>query len=355
MPRKKKKPFNRLPNGFGSIKKLSGNRRKPFAVYAPSRLVHGVMFPGELLECVETWEQGYERLVLYKTNKEWERKKKKEKLYTFAEVYELFYREKYELSLKKYSDSSKNSTNAAYKHCEPLYDMVFSEIDYDDLQNCIDGCIGQLKHASLELIKNLYRGMYAYALKHNITDTDYSSYVEIRIADDDEKGVPFTEQDLVKLWQSDLPAANAAIILCYSGWRISEFVNIEIDFENQVFKGGMKTQAGKNRIVPIHPSILPRVRLYADNPITYPPTFRNNLYTALERLKIEKHTPHDCRHTFSWLCDKYGVDPLSKKIMLGHSLGTGVTDAVYGHRTTEELRSEIEKIAIIDHAANFSE
>lgn len=33
-----------------------------------------------------------------------------------------------------------------------------------------------------------------------------------------------------------------------------------------------------------------------------------------------------------------------RKRMLGHSFGNDITNAVYGHRTLEELRTEIEKI-----------
>ena len=60
----------------------------------------------------------------------------------------------------------------------------------------------------------------------------------------------------------------------------------------------------------------------------------------------EKHTPHDCRHTFSALCEKYEVKENDRKRMLGHSFGGDVTNDVYGHRTLEDLRSEIEKIKI---------
>ena len=59
-------------------------------------------------------------------------------------------------------------------------------------------------------------------MKHSICDTDYAIYVEIQIPDDDEKGVPFTEEELQKLWASELPAARTAVILCYFGWRITE-------------------------------------------------------------------------------------------------------------------------------------
>jgi integrase len=60
----------------------------------------------------------------------------------------------------------------------------------------------------------------------------------------------------------------------------------------------------------------------------------------------KKHTPHDCRHTFSWLCDKYKVDDMSKHLIMGHSLGRDVEKSVYGHRTTEELNEEIQKIQV---------
>lgn len=344
MPRKKKKPFNRLPNGFGSIKKLSGNRRKPYAVYAPSKVINGVLVPGELIECVESWESGYERLVLYKANKEWEEKKKKESLYTFSEVYEMYYKEKYELSIKKYSESSIQSTQAAYKNCASLHNKVFVDLNYDDLQNNIDSHIGKLKHASLELIKSLYNGMYKCALKKGICEKDIAKFVEIRIEDDDENGVPFTESELNIIMQSDLYACKIATILCFSGWRISELLNIEIDRKNNLFCGGLKTSAGKNRIVPIHPFIMPLIEEMPEKLISSTKTYRDDFYKALDSLGIEKHTPHDCRHTFSWLCDKYNVDKLSKKKMMGHKIGNDVTDAKYGHRTIEQLKEEINKI-----------
>ena len=56
------------------------------------------------------------------------------------------------------------------------------------------------------------------------------------------------------------------------------------------------------------------------------------------------HTPHSCRHTFSRLCESYGVSEADRKRMLGHSFGNDITNGVYGHRSVEELRAEIEKI-----------
>ena len=56
------------------------------------------------------------------------------------------------------------------------------------------------------------------------------------------------------------------------------------------------------------------------------------------------HTPHSCRHTFSRLCESYGVREADRKRLMGHSFGNDITNGVYGHRSLKELWLEIEKI-----------
>lgn len=375
MPRKKKKPFNRLPNGFGSIKKLSGNRRKPYQALAPSKIVNGVIFPGEPLGYFEKWEEAYERLALYKANEEWKVRKKKEKLYTFAEVYQMYWRDKFELSVRKFSESSKYSTQAAFKNTAVLHERIFSELTREELQNVINEMAAptdpkkkKYKHASLEIVKNLYQGMYSYALREQIAAVDVQANVIIPIADDDQKGVPFSPDELYKLYQNlDSQIIQAAVIMCFSGWRITEFLSLEINLDDMIFFGGVKTAAGKNRTVPIHPDLVPLVQRYVKNPIPYNnSTFRKKWDKELEKIgilyftqihgkKIEtlKHTSHDCRHTFSWMCDKAGIDPLAKRIMIGHKPGDDVTDNVYGHRSLDELRTEIVKIKVPEFVTNL--
>ena len=74
---------------------------------------------------------------------------------------------------------------------------------------------------------------------------------------------PFTNDEIKTVWehQSD-PWVDTVLILLYSGWRISEFLNLkpeDIDLKEGTMKGGTKTKAGKNRIVPIHPKIRPLI------------------------------------------------------------------------------------------------
>ena len=72
--------------------------------------------------------------------------------------------------------------------------------------------------------------------------------------------------------------------------------------------------------------------------------FRRDMKNTLRKLGLPERTPHSCRHTFSRLCESYGVREADQKRMLGHSFGSDITNGVYGHRTVEELRAEIEKI-----------
>lgn len=132
--------------------------------------------------------------------------------------------------------------------------------------------------------------------------------------------------------------------MIYSGYRIAAYQKLEINLTEQYFKGGVKTRAGKGRIVPFNSIIVPFINPDLELFTMSTDTFRNRFKEELEKIGIPNHTPHDCRHTFSWLCDVFKVDELSKKMILGHSLGKDVTDLKYGHRTLDELRTEINKI-----------
>lgn len=57
------------------------------------------------------------------------------------------------------------------------------------------------------------------------------------------------------------------LIGIYSGWRPQELALLErgnVDIKEWTFIGGMKTDAGTNRTVPIHPKIQNIVKYYYD-------------------------------------------------------------------------------------------
>lgn len=348
----------RNPNGYGSVVKLSGKRRKPFMVRAAAKEVYHTDTGKTTIErpvigCFATRKEALEELAKYNVNP-YDIDMRKT---TFAELYNMYYEAKYINNVKTFSEASMYSTRAAFKNCASIHNMVFADLRKIHLQKVVDEC--PLKHSSLELIKNLFRQMYRFALENDFVDKDYSEFVTINIPDDDEKGIPFTENDLQILWSNmDIPYVDTILIMIYSGYRISAFKEIKIDLKKRYFQGGVKTKSGKNRIVPIHSGIYDMVAAYHGK--TWLGTSVNDyrvkiFYPTLERLgllyaaKGIRHTPHDCRHTFSWLCDKYKMDDMSKHILMGHALGSDVEKNVYGHRTLDELKYEIEKICIPKH------
>ena len=384
MPKRKKYP--RLPNGFGNIRYLGKNRSNPYAVHPPATETdeHGNYLRPKALCYVDDWYVGFAVLNAYHAGtyqagdelklKQYRsvddgsldqfcqrlltdfsahsyvetEQKKHEK--TFSEVYEMYFEWKYgENAPKKLSRQSRGSTKAAYSNCSSIHSSVFRELRLEDLQACLDNC--NLKAASLELIMTLLKQMYKFAEPRELCDKNYAQFLTMPDAERDEHGEPFTDDDLTILWQhKDDPVVEFILIMCYSGFRISAYETIKVNTKDWYFCGGVKTAAGKDRIVPIHTAIRPLVaaRLSRNKSVILESAaaFRPKMYATLKSLGIVKHTPHDCRHTFSCLCEKYGVSEADRKRMLGHSFGSDITNGVYGHRTLEDLRREIEKINV---------
>lgn len=380
----KRKKYPKLPNGYGSIKYLGKGRRNPYTVHPPTTefTLDGIPKTPKALCYVDDYVKGFAILTAYKAGThvsgmeqdladidsstgnldslaqtilaDYGRIKHteltEEKKLTFAEVYEQFMI--INMSATK-ADSIQNHLEIPpglhLKNCAAIHDKIFEDIRHRDLQAVIDNC--PRKHASLEPILSLFRQMYQYAIAYEIVDKDCSTALRINTPEDDEHGEPFTDADLQILWQyTDNPTVEMILIMCYSGFRISAYKTLEVNLKEKYFKGGIKTLTSKDRIVPIHSSIYHPVcrRIRRDGVLLNQETgdFRRGMYTILQEIGVERHTPHDCRHTFSRLCEKYKVNENDRKRMLGHSFRGDITNEVYGHRTREELRAEIEKIKI---------
>lgn len=153
------------------------------------------------------------------------------------------------------------------------------------------------------------------------------------------------------------------LIGIYNGWRPQELAILKIkdvDLEAGTMTGGLKTDAGKNRIVPIHSAIKPLIEnrmeeaasmkseyLFNDangqqgTYITYD-KYRKRFKKAMDRLKF-KHRPHETRHTFISKAKASHMDEYILKLIVGHAI-KDITEKVYTHRTIEQLKNEIEKI-----------
>lgn len=347
----------RRANGTGTIVKLSGNRRRPFEVRVNTRInewgypVYDVLgrFAQRLEADTALAEYNRNPFDVGSHN------------LTFSEVYQLWYDWKYTNSAKSYSQSSISCTRGAYQKCGALHSRKIREIRSSDMQAILDD--HTLSHAYMEHIANLLHQVFRYAAEYDIIDKDYSQYIRITKAEDDEAGVPFSREEIASLWQhaDTVPYTDAILILVYTGWRISELLGLrteDVDLEAWTMTGGVKTDAGRNRIVPIHSGIRRFIQNYYDpeqpfflmNPNNHRPMTKAAFYrvfsSALKGCGIEaSHTPHDCRHSFTSLLDSAGANEVCIDRLVGHA-SKSLTKRTYTHKDIEELRQAVELIQI---------
>lgn len=346
----------RQPNGFGSVYKLPGKRRKPWRV----RKTKGWIIDEETGQT----RQEYINIGYYATRQEAlqalvEYNKDpydvKSNTTTFSEVYEKWSAEHFE----EICISATRTWRAAYKHSKPLWNYRMRDIRAEHLEQTIKNA--QVGDDTKKRMKSLYNLMFKYAMKHEIIDKDYAALCKpVKKKTASRQIVPFSDMEIQQLWDNiGFPYVDMVLIGIYSGWRPSELAmlkTMDIDFENGTMFGGIKTDAGKNRYVPIHSKILPLIKARYDptnltlftaedsptgNDMTYD-KYIQRFKEIMEYLGMNHH-PHETRHTFITRAKLAGMDEYSLKLIVGHQIGD-VTERVYTHRTFDSLRQEIEKI-----------
>lgn len=337
-------------NGNGSVSKLSGIRRKPYI--ARVTLGWDESTGRQIRKTIGTYvtqKEAQKALIDYLDNP-----------YDldlsnilFKDVYEKWSKLKY----PKVSHSAILGYQSAYNNVEKLHNMKIKDIKARHLQEAIDNCSkGQ---ATKKKIKFLFGQMFAYAMQNDIITKDYSEFVDIGKSSEESKREPFSNKEIELLWKhiNDIEFIDTILIMIYSGFRIGELLELEtknIDLINMTMTGGLKTEAGKNRLVPIHPKILPLIekRYNKDNQyliinfkgkkMKYDNYYREKFIPIMEQLNM-KHRPHDCRHTFATLLSNANANATAIKKMIGHE-SYATTEKIYTHKDIEELRKNVELI-----------
>jgi len=299
---------------------------------------------------------------------------------TFAELYKEW-SEQYLPTLA--GTSSVRTVESAYSYMHSLYNIKVRDIRVRHLEGCLQDAYiipnrgkdkGQRRYATAGTkarMKSVFNLMFDYALKYDVIKTNYARNFNldketVRQKKAEKKEVTiFTNEELQLLWGNlnKIQFVDMILIGIYSGWRPQELsiLKIEdIDFEANTFCGGLKTDAGKNRFVPIHPLIKDLVLnryneavemgsnyLFNDiegqrgTTMTYD-KYRHRFDKVMNRLNM-KHRPHETRHTFSTLAKAYNMKDNVRKLIMGHAI-IDFTDRVYTHPLLEELQVEMRKI-----------
>lgn len=380
----------RNPNGYGTIKKLSGNRKKPYGVYITTGyeisplskdigFLEGILSE-ELYEQVKDEYDSYlstlplhgrqiQKCIGYYAKKqdamialaEYNRNPfdVDSMKVTFEDVYKILYNKEFSSTGK----SNRAQYRQAFDKSKRLHKMKMCDIRLNHLQAVVDEYSHMSVSTQSTLIK-LFHAVFKYCVKNDIIEKDYSIYVRTSSTVEKTEKKPFTREEILIIWKEyeqdkDSVILASTLVLLYTGLRISELLNLKKeDFhlsERYIEIHGTKTRAAE-RIVPIHRKIIPIIEellsrdeaeyFISHNSKSFPyHRFAIQEFKPLmDRLEI-KHTIHECRHTFISIAAARGLNPVLLKKIVGHA-SKDVTESVYTHTYIEDLIKEIDKYEI---------
>ena len=249
------------------------------------------------------------------------------------------------------SKSTLDCYSSAMKHFAPVWNLAMSEIDIDDLQECLDDCPrGKRTRQNMKAACGL---VYKYGIPRNMIPNDRNLAQYLRVGEGEVvHRDSFTDVQIEKIKKQigNTPYAAQVLCLIYLGFRPSEFLSLQKQQYNEkerCFVGGSKTEAGIDRTV----TVSPKIQKYVDaavaqagetvfcqengTPWTLRTFSQRAFYPVLEAAGIEnpkvedggglprrKYTPHSCRHMFATMMKRIDAPGKDKQELIGHSSDT---------------------------------
>lgn len=349
----------KLPNGFGSVHKLSGNRRNPYIAQKTNGWENDPKTGRSkqlytIVGYYPTRKDALTALAEFNANPFDVNAAK----VTFEDVYERWSDEHF----PTVSHSNVQGYKAAWLLCAKIARMRFVDVKLDHLQMVVDK--SGKNYPTLRKLKVLLGLMYKYAVIHEIISKERNmvEYLNIKNAGNPNayNRKPFTKPEVKRVW--DVKESNiyytVILMLIYSGCRISELLNLKkehVNLEERYFKIVLAKTVAGIRTVPIADKVLPFFEYWYNHSeceyllctlehehFTYRNYYDSYWMPLIETLSM-KHTPHETRHTCISMLTVAGVDDKVIKKIVGHK-GQSVTEVVYTHFEIDELIEAINKI-----------
>lgn len=232
-------------------------------------------------------------------------------------------------------------------------------MDTDNAGNLL--LIPALSKSYVTKIKALLTQLWNHAVENNIVDRNYATLVKLPKMEAGTRRA-MTDLEFAKLekgWET-ATGGDACLVLCYTGFRVTEFCHLtkfSYDPKAKTLTGGLKTEAGRDRIVPVHPKILPIIEQWyrASTGPLYPrpdgkaytkDTFSKGVWKPCMRsLGLpDDLTPHSARHTFGTRMSAAGARPEDIQKILGHA-DYSMTANTYVNQDVSALKSAVELLA----------
>lgn len=324
--REKRKALKRA-NGTGTVYKLSGRRRRPW-VAAKNKIVIGYY------ETKTSALEALERLTGRSLDERYNM--------TFADVFQAWKAEHF----PTVGEKSHRAYLRAFDVFASLHNKQFRSLRTADFQAVMDQHLTK-SHSAVAKYKILLTQMSEWAVREEICTTNFAKFVRLNEDEKKEKQV-FTEEEIAAIRSDDRETAKIIMMLIYTGMRIGELFQVKKeDFHGPYVVGGSKTDAGRNRIIPIRTEGIPLFEYFYRLSDTLlldgytgqhdPNNFRRrDYYPLLDDLGIARKPPHATRHTFTSWAVKAGVKPEILQKVLGHE-DYSTTANIYTHIDAETL------------------
>lgn len=338
-------------NGTGGVVRLSGKRRKPWAI----RITKG--WKAIESEGLTRYKQEYAYLGYYETSTaayaalaEYNRDpydpaiRKK----TLQEVYDEWSTGHYSTIVERTANNYRDRFNSFPDKFKSMPIMDIRTVHIENVLNNMPGNGAQ--HTAQSVLSMVFN----FAMRREYIQKDYYKLSrpnklpapprKRKVFNDKELKIAF---ELPDLWGEVIKVA------LYSGMRPGEIIKIKtenVHLEEGYFIGGIKTTAGKDRIVPIHKEVFDifKKRVTLDhsylftNPSTNNRPLSYDVYLEKFNSFFLEHTPHHTRHTFISRWKELQLNDHVLKLIVGHS-EEDLTERVYTHRTIEQLQEEMDK------------
>ena len=323
----------RNPNGYGSISKLKGNRRRPWIVRVTASIDFD--FPTKryyqrqkVLGYYASRQEAIKALADYNDNPF--------DLNALTVTFDDCYQE----ARKSFSDGRKYNYMAAYKFLEPLKDKPIRSIKAAHMQRCIDSCDTTQQRE----IKTVCRKVFEYAMYAEYVDRNPADNLRSNSIDATINRNVFTADEIKFIEEADTWWKVCLCCLLYSGMRSMELRTLsadDIDLDDMTIDIRQAKNKSSIRKIPIHTHAEPYFRRYKDEGLGFYDKTHNAFNKAIKKAFAIEHHGHDTRHTFATQMRVCGCDPLVLQKILGHTPDT-ITERIYTQLTMDELRYGIE-------------
>lgn len=335
----KERKYRKRSNGTGSISKLSGSRAKPWLARKNGISIGTFTTRGEA-------QKALERLTDVSVTDKYN--------LTLKEVYKRWHSE----HARNIAEKTLKDYEWAFSLCEPLHDRKIRSILRSDYQALIiaQEVKGRSK-GTCNKIRVVLGMLGRWAYEEGITLANNADNLSTAAKQLSTREI-LLEEDIIAIKKSKLKAADIALILISSGCRPGELFKVPlVDCFDDYFIGGSKTEAGKDRVIPIGPDGLEPYRRLKDKAAAsgasllisgydgsrvYANYAKREWKTLMQEIGRQGMTPYTCRHTFITNAIRGGMDLPVLEAIVGHV--DRETTRIYTHLRADDLVDAVQNL-----------